>query len=109
MADGTCEEWEVWELCVFHDGVDEAGEGEQGRAGRGAQRSFRGGRGPRKRQWRADDSAEEIGGLFEVGFFDGAGFEGEGQGVWICRDADGGDFEEFLLEIAAAEWDRGRG
>jgi hypothetical protein len=35
----------------------------------------------------------------EVGFFDGAGFEGEGEGVGVGGDADGADFEELLLEV----------
>jgi len=47
---------------------------------------------------------EEFDQRLEVGFFDGAGFEAEGEGVRIGRDAHGADFEEFLFEVAAADW-----
>jgi hypothetical protein len=47
--------------------------------------------------------AAKVEGVAEVGFFDGSGFVGEGQGVWVGGDGDGGDFEEFLLQVSA-EW-----
>jgi len=41
--------------------------------------------------------AEEIGEIAEIGFFESAGFQTEGQGIGIGGDGDGGDFQEFLL------------
>ena len=46
--------------------------------------------------------AQEVKRVAEVGFLDRAGFVREGESVWICRDGNGGDFEEFLLEVATA-------
>jgi len=42
---------------------------------------------------------EEVDQGLEIGFFDGAGFEAEGEGVRIGRDAHGADFEEFLFHF----------
>lgn len=39
----------------------------------------------------------------EVGLVDSAGFEGEGEGIWVGWDADGGDFEELLFEVFSTE------
>ena len=52
--------------------------------------------------------AEEIGEIAEVGFFECAGFEAEGERVGIGGDGDGGDFQELLFEIFPSG-DRGRG
>ena len=51
----------------------------------------------------ADGALAEAGDFLEVGFFDGTGLVRESEGVWVGGDADGGDFEEFLLEVAAAD------
>src|SRR5216684_3192998 len=65
------------------------------------------------------EGVEEIQGIFEIGFLDGAGFVGEGEGVWVGGDGDGGDLEEFLFEVTTTEaltpnpspirWARGTG
>ena len=46
---------------------------------------------------------QKVEGVAEVGFFDGAGFDGEGEGVGIGGDADGGDFQQFLLKVLSPE------
>ena len=51
---------------------------------------------------------DEVRKVAEIGFFDGAGFQAQGQGVRVGGDGDGGDFEKLLFQIAAAG-DRGRG
>ena len=47
---------------------------------------------------------DQIGEIVEIGFFDCAGFEAECQRVWVGRDCYCGDFEEFLLEVTAADY-----
>jgi len=44
----------------------------------------------------------KIGEVAEIGFFDGAGFQAQGQSVRVGGNGDGGDFEKLLLEITAA-------
>jgi hypothetical protein len=56
-----------------------------------------------ERAFDAECLSKEIGEIVKVGFFDGAGFEGQGQGVGVGGDGDGGDFQQFLLKVAAAE------
>ena len=46
---------------------------------------------------------QQIQGFAEIGFLQGAGFEGEGEGVGVGGDGDGGDFQQLLLEVFAAE------
>jgi len=40
---------------------------------------------------------DETGKIAEIGFFESAGFQTEGQGVGIGGDGDGGDFQQLLL------------
>jgi len=46
---------------------------------------------------------EEVEGVAEIGFYDRAGFVGEGEGVGVGGDRDGGDFEQLLLDVSASE------
>ena len=47
--------------------------------------------------------AEEVEGVAEIGFVDGAGFYGEGESVGVGGDADGGDLQQFLLKVLSPE------
>ncbi len=91
---------------MAHEGVHQAGEGQKGS---GDWRPSGGWR-PETGGWRRDGrrrggegGAKEVEGVAEVGFFEGAGFKGESQRVWVGGDADGGDFQQFRLKVLSAE------
>jgi hypothetical protein len=46
--------------------------------------------------------ADEFVGVAEIAGFDSAAFEAEGKGVGVGGQGDAADFQEFLLQVAAA-------
>ncbi len=81
---------------MTHEGVHQAGEGQKRTGDR--------------RLWTGDlwggvgqRGVQDIKRVAEVGFFEGAGFEGEGERVGVGGDADGGDFQQFRLKVFSTE------